>query len=73
MEGLPLKYIATVLVAAMVIAAVYAVVSEWVDISVRGGNGLVNTTGGGIDTQNKKLCESQGGIWDGATKSCGYS
>jgi len=54
LEGLPLKYILIVLVAALIIAAVVAVVQGWTDILKVQGE---KTTGAMEEGTDKKLCD----------------
>ena len=63
MEGLPLKYIAIVLVAAIVIVAVYSVASTFTGQLGQGGGQLTNVVGGGINATAQDTCVKTGGEW----------
>lgn len=55
-EGLPLKYIAIVLVAAIVIAAVYSIVSNFTSTASTNAQKFQNTSTGVFNVQTKSLC-----------------
>ncbi|MBI4015591.1 MAG: hypothetical protein HY362_02650 [Candidatus Aenigmarchaeota archaeon] len=63
MEGLPLKYIAIVLVAAIVIVAVYSVASTFTGQASQGGSQLSNVVGGGVNATGQDACAKLGGEW----------
>ena len=56
LEGLPLKYILIVLVAALIIAAVVAVVTGWTDLLETQGKGVTDTMSEGA---SKQLCDTR--------------
>ncbi len=57
-EGLPLKYIAIVLVAAIVIAAVYSIVSNFTSTASTNAQKFQNTSTGVLDAASADLCYS---------------
>ncbi len=59
-EGLPLKYIAIVLVAAIVIAAVYSIVTSFTDSASTQTDKLGKTTSGVFKVASEDLCKKAG-------------
>jgi len=55
-EGLPLKYIAIVLVAAIVIAAVYSIVTNFTSTASTNAQRFQNTSTGVLDAASSDLC-----------------
>ncbi len=55
-EGLPLKYIAIVLVAAIVIAAVYSIVTNFTSSAQQNTERFNKTASGALNVSNAKLC-----------------
>jgi|GEM_PF-6822805 len=69
LEGLPLKYILIVLVAALIIAAVVAVVSGWTDLLKTQGEKTTSTVAEGTSKQLCDTRESMGTCYAGTTAS----
>jgi len=68
LEGLPLKYILIVLVAALIIAAVVAVVSGWTDLLTTQSEKATGTMAEGTSKQLCDTRENMGTCYTGSTQ-----
>jgi hypothetical protein len=69
-EGLPLKYIVLLLVAALVIGVVITVVTTFTGTAMKGSEGVTSTLETGLETYNQDTCISVGGNWDASNTTC---
>ena len=69
-EGLALRYVLIILVAALVIGVAYTVVSTFTDIVTEQGGTLAGMTVKGFSKVNNQTCASFGCTWNETTKEC---
>ena len=69
-EGLALKYVLVILVAALVIGVAYTVVSSFTDIVEGQGTQLSGMVTTGFNTVNNKTCQSFGCTWNDTIDVC---
>ena len=69
-EGLALKYVLVILVAALVIGVAYTVISSFTDIVEGQGDQLSGMLTTGFKSVNNKTCESFGCNWNDTTGLC---
>jgi len=70
MEGLPLKYIVIVLVAALVISAVVAVTTGFIGTVQTGAGQLNQTFGAGLSKSAQESCAAFGCTWNATNQTC---
>ncbi|MEM7813417.1 MAG: hypothetical protein QW548_00780 [Candidatus Aenigmatarchaeota archaeon] len=70
MEGLPLKYIVIVLVAALVIGAVVAITTGFIGTAQSGASQLNQTFGAGVSKSAQQACEALGCMWNATNQTC---
>ena len=69
-EGLALKYILLIVVAALVIGTAFAIVTTFTSQASISGNKLNQTISGGLDKTNEAACHNIGCTWTNATHTC---
>ena len=69
-EGLALKYIVIILVAALVIGVVFSVVTTFTNMAGGGAAGLNSTLSAGMEKQTNMTCMQFGCTWEAATQTC---
>lgn len=69
-EGLALKYILLIVVAALVIGTAFAIVTTFAGTASSSARGLNQTLSVGQNQTNANACISLGCKWDGATQAC---
>jgi hypothetical protein len=69
-EGLALKYIVIILVAALVIGVAFSVVTTFTGMAAGGASGLNSTLSAGLEKQTNMTCELFGCTWESATQTC---
>lgn len=69
-EGLALKYIVIILVAALVIGVAFSVVSSFTGLASGGAAGLNSTLSAGLGKQNAATCVQFGCSWNSVYNNC---
>ena len=70
-EGMALRYILIILIAALVIGTVYTVMSTFTGMVASSGSGLNSTLDAGLNRNNQLACESFGGCtWNSENQTC---
>jgi hypothetical protein len=69
-EGLPLKYIAVILVAALVIGVVVSVITTFTGTATTGAGQLNQTVNAGLTAKNMQTCENLGCTWNTTNSTC---
>jgi hypothetical protein len=70
-EGLALKYVLIILVAALVIGTAVSIMTEFTSQVTASGGQLLGTTTTGFNKTNEKVCTSfDGCIWNSTTQLC---
>lgn len=69
-EGLALKYIVIILVAALVIGVAFSVVTTFTGMAAGGAAGLNSTLTAGLEKQTNMTCVQFGCVWNSGTQTC---
>ncbi|GEM_PF-3828999 len=69
-EGLALKYIVIILVAALVIGVAFSVATTFTGMAAGGAAGLNSTLSAGLEKQTNLTCVQFGCAWETATQTC---
>ena len=69
-EGLALKYILLIVVAALVIGTAFAIITTFTNQASTSTRGLNQTLSAGQNSTNANACVNLGCKWDGPTQTC---
>lgn len=69
-EGLALKYIVIILVAALVIGVAFSVATTFTGMAAGGALGLNSTLSAGLEKQTNLTCVNFGCVWNSGTQTC---
>ncbi len=69
-EGLALKYILIIVVAAIIIGAAFGIIATFTDTAKSSAKSLNQTLAGGMNRTNVQACTSLGCSWDNVAKEC---